>query len=272
MPFFFERKKDIRPALTGIEMSATTAEGGHDYDDILGFPGAGFQDKNTVDPTESSEPAVESGDAEMNETAPTSGPSSAKKHKTIAVVPPDDFVEDRIKVLKKTIGGCKRVDNEWTEMLRGKLYQDTVKDKFAGDRTFKNNHQWVTTTPTDTRDGSPKWSWFGVRLDQNQVSHYCQGETIIICTTLDMTEKNNRFPSKCTSRMFAWFNQHHFVGQKGLVVIVSTDIMCVKIQECRDKIIGTRNLNRMLGAEGQLFEHPMVVGRFNGDNSQFFMT
>ena len=62
-----------------------------------------------------------------------------------------------------------------------------------------------------------------------QVSHYCQGETIIICTTLDMTDKNNRFPSKCPSRMFVWFNHHHFVVQKGPVVIVSTDM--VKIPE-----------------------------------------
>ena len=98
----------------------------------------------------------------MNKTSPSSDPSSTKKRKASAAVPPDDFVEDRIKKLKKTIGGYKRVDNESTEMLRGKLHQDTVKDKFAGDRTFKNNQQWVATTPTATRDGPPKWSWFGV--------------------------------------------------------------------------------------------------------------
>ena len=104
---------------------------------------------------------MEGGDTEMNETAPSSDPSSVKKRKASALVPPDDFVEDRIKTLKKTIGGSKRVDNEWTEMLRGKLHQDTVKDKFTGDRTLKTNQEWVTPTPTTTRDGPPKWSWFG---------------------------------------------------------------------------------------------------------------
>ena len=89
-------------------MFAPVGEGGHDYDDILGFPGDVFQDKDDVDPTETSEPAVEGGDSEMNESTPASGPSSIQKHKSSDVVPPDDFVEGRIKTLKKTIGGWKR--------------------------------------------------------------------------------------------------------------------------------------------------------------------
>jgi len=34
-------------------MSAPEAEGGQDYDDILGFPGDGFKDKDYANPTES---------------------------------------------------------------------------------------------------------------------------------------------------------------------------------------------------------------------------
>ena len=59
-------------------MSAPTTEGGHDYDDILGFPGDDFQDKDVVESEETSEPDVESADAEMNETTPSFGPSSVK--------------------------------------------------------------------------------------------------------------------------------------------------------------------------------------------------
>ena len=146
----------------GTDVSEPAAEGGQDYDDILGFPGDGFQDTSVVHPDETSDTVVEGGDTEMNETTPSSDPNSGKKHKTSAPVPPDDFVADRIKTLKKSMTGHKSADNEWTEMLRGKLHQDTVKDKFEGDRTFKNNRQWVTMTPTATRDGPPKWSWFGV--------------------------------------------------------------------------------------------------------------
>ena len=86
-----------------------------------------------------SEPVVEGCVTEMKETEPPFSPRSTKKHKSSAPVSPDDFVEDRIKVLKKSIGGPKGVSNKWTEMLRGKLDQVTVKDKFAGDRTFKTN-------------------------------------------------------------------------------------------------------------------------------------
>ena len=67
-------------------MSTPTTEGGQDYDDILGFPGDGFQDKGVVEPAESSEPVVEGGDAKMNETSPSSDPNSVKKHKTSAPV------------------------------------------------------------------------------------------------------------------------------------------------------------------------------------------
>ena len=133
-----KKKASDRP-FTWMEMSAPVTEGGQDYDDILGFPGDGFQDKDAVDPVEVSEPTVEGGDTEMNEVAPSSGPSSVKKRKTSVPVPPDEFVDDRIKTFKKTVCGPKCTDNEWTEMLRGKLHQDTVKDKFVGDRTFKNN-------------------------------------------------------------------------------------------------------------------------------------
>ena len=98
----------------------------------------------------------------MNETTTGSGQRSTKKHKTSVPVPPDKFVVDRIKGLKKTIGGVKCEDSKWTEMLREKLDQGTVKDKFTGDRSFKTNQTWVSPTPTGTRGGPPKWSWFGV--------------------------------------------------------------------------------------------------------------
>ncbi len=42
---------------------------------------------------------MDGGDAEMNEEAPGYGHSTAKKPKTSAPVPPDDFVVDRIKAL-----------------------------------------------------------------------------------------------------------------------------------------------------------------------------
>ena len=42
-------KKHIRPV---SEMSTPEVEGGQDYDDILGFPGDGFKDKDDVNPTE----------------------------------------------------------------------------------------------------------------------------------------------------------------------------------------------------------------------------
>ncbi len=42
-------KKRIRPV---SEMSAPESKGGQDYDDILGFPGDGFKDKDDVNPVE----------------------------------------------------------------------------------------------------------------------------------------------------------------------------------------------------------------------------
>jgi len=55
------------------------------------------------------------------------GQGNNKKRKKTAVVPTDGLVADRITALKKKITGSKREDNEWTQMLRDKLDQDTVK-------------------------------------------------------------------------------------------------------------------------------------------------
>ena len=98
-----------------MEISAPTTEGGHHYDDILGFPGDGFQDMDS--------------DTELIEVSPSGCPISTKKRKASVPVPPDEFVDDRIKTFKKTVCGPKCTDNEGTEMLRGKLYQDTVQSK-----------------------------------------------------------------------------------------------------------------------------------------------
>jgi hypothetical protein len=143
-------------------MSAPAAEGGHDDDDILGFPGDGFEDKTDTNPGVFGEQDEEGDDTQMNVTTGGSVQGSAKKRKKSAVVSSDGFVTDRIKSLNHTITGPKREDNEWTKMLRAKLGQDTVQDKLAGDRTFKTNQQWVTPTPTVSRGEPPKWSWFGV--------------------------------------------------------------------------------------------------------------
>jgi hypothetical protein len=93
-------------------MSVPETEGGQDHDDILGFPGDGFQDPDGVVP--------------MTEETVASVPISVKKHKKSAPVPPDEFVGDRIKALKTTITGVKSVDNQWTQTLRDKLDSDTV--------------------------------------------------------------------------------------------------------------------------------------------------
>ena len=87
------------------------------------FRGTGLtsENKDDDDPTEVREPTVDGGDTQMNETTAGSDQNSVKKHKTRVPVPPDDFVVDRIKTLKKTIGGLKCEDNKWTEMLRKKL-------------------------------------------------------------------------------------------------------------------------------------------------------
>jgi hypothetical protein len=49
---------------------------------------------------------VDGGDADMNEEAPGSGESTAKKPTTSAPVPPDDFVVDRIKALNESPLPC----------------------------------------------------------------------------------------------------------------------------------------------------------------------
>jgi hypothetical protein len=40
----------------------------------------------------------------------------------------------------------KNVEGNWTR----------VQDKLVHDRTFKTNHQWVSPTPTGTREGPTK--------------------------------------------------------------------------------------------------------------------
>jgi hypothetical protein len=78
-------------------MSAPAVEGGQDCDDILGFPGDGFKDKDDTDPVEVREPVVDDGDSQINEESTDSGQSTVKKRKTTVPIPPDDFVVDRIK-------------------------------------------------------------------------------------------------------------------------------------------------------------------------------
>ena len=75
-----------------IKMSAPEAEGGQDRDDILGFPGDGYQDPQDGGPPETMEEDLDSGAAPMTQEAAGSGPSSAKKRKKSAPVPPDEFV------------------------------------------------------------------------------------------------------------------------------------------------------------------------------------
>ncbi len=66
------------------------------------------------------------GDAEINEEEACSGHGSAKKRTTSGLVPPDEFVADRIKALKDKIGGTKREDNQWTLLLREQLCDETI--------------------------------------------------------------------------------------------------------------------------------------------------
>ena len=144
------------------KMSVPEAEGGQDQDDILGFPGDGFQDPEVGDPLETMQVDLDSGAAEMTEQAGGSHPSSAKKRKKSAPVPPDEVVGDRIKQLQAKITGVKTADNEWTQTLRDKLDADTVNVKLAGDRTFKSNQQWVAMKHGGNKEAAPKWSWYGV--------------------------------------------------------------------------------------------------------------
>ncbi len=78
-------------------MSAPEAEGGQDRDDILGFPGDGYQDPQDGGPPETMDGDLDSGAARMTEESAASGPGSVKKRRTSAPVPPDEFVGDRIK-------------------------------------------------------------------------------------------------------------------------------------------------------------------------------
>ena len=48
----------------------------HDYDESFGFPGDGFKDEDDANPSEVREPAVDGGDAQMNEEAAGSGQST----------------------------------------------------------------------------------------------------------------------------------------------------------------------------------------------------
>ncbi len=136
-------------------------EGGQNHDDILGFPGGGFKDPEVGVSLETMGADLDSGDTPMTEESGGFA-NSVKKHKKSTPVPPDEFVGDRIKILKTRITGLKGVDNAWTQTLRDKLDPDTVNGKFAGDRTFKTNQQWVTPTHGGNKEGAPKWSWHGV--------------------------------------------------------------------------------------------------------------
>jgi hypothetical protein len=127
-----QKKYPSGPSLD-FKMSVPEAEGGQDDDDILSFPGDGFQDPEDGDPPETMEPDLHSGVTPMTEEAAVSGPTSAKKHKKSVPVPPDEFVGDRVfKTLKTRITGLKSADNPWTQTLRDKLlfvYYESMKRK-----------------------------------------------------------------------------------------------------------------------------------------------
>jgi hypothetical protein len=59
----FSQKKSIRPTRTGIKMSAPEA-GGQDHDDILRFPGDGFEDPQDGVPLETMGADLDSGERE----------------------------------------------------------------------------------------------------------------------------------------------------------------------------------------------------------------
>ncbi len=81
------------------------------------------------------EPDLDSGATPMTEEESGSDPNSSKIRTKSVAVPPDEFVVDRIKVLKTRITCLKSVDNTWTQTLRDKLDPDTVNGKISGDRT-----------------------------------------------------------------------------------------------------------------------------------------
>ena len=80
-------------------MLVPETKGGQDHDDILGFPGDGFQDPEGGDPPETMETDFHSGTEPMTEEAAGSGPISVKNGKKCVPGPSDEFVTDRIKVL-----------------------------------------------------------------------------------------------------------------------------------------------------------------------------
>ena len=108
------KKSSVCP-FTRTKMSAPAEEGGQDDDDILGFPGDGFEDKTDANPGVSTEQDQEGDDPQMDEVAGSSVQDSGKKSKKTVVVPTDVLVTDRIKTFKKTITGSKYEDNEWTQ-------------------------------------------------------------------------------------------------------------------------------------------------------------
>jgi hypothetical protein len=133
-----------------IKMSAPEVEGGQDHDDILGFPGDGYQDPQDGGPPETMDEDLDSGTARMTEESGCSDTNSdkkrVKKRRKSVPVPPDEFVGDRIKELKTTITGLKT---------------DTVKGKLGSDRSFKTNQIWVAPTHGGSKEAAPKWSWYG---------------------------------------------------------------------------------------------------------------
>jgi hypothetical protein len=64
-------------------MSAPEAEGSQDYDDIMGFPGDGFQDKEDVFPPEDMDTDLDGGDTPMNEETSGYGHNSVKKARKV---------------------------------------------------------------------------------------------------------------------------------------------------------------------------------------------
>jgi hypothetical protein len=62
--YFPKQKSSVRPC-TGIKMSAPEAEGGQDHDDILRFPGDGFEDPQDGVPLETMGTELDSGDTPM---------------------------------------------------------------------------------------------------------------------------------------------------------------------------------------------------------------
>ena len=61
-------------------------------------------------------------DNEMIEDVSAADTPTGVEHKWASVVvPPDEWVSDRVKTLKDNVGGYKREDNEWILFLREKL-------------------------------------------------------------------------------------------------------------------------------------------------------